>query len=107
MSSYVEEHLFPYEEKCNYLLEIKITESIFYLNHTYTEMQHTSYGKYLNHSSKHLNLYLKMFEIDDKLDVIFFAKHKIMKGTELVWNYGNSFSGVRKCVESCKKCLSK
>ena len=73
----MEEHLIPYEEKCNYLLEIQITESKFYLNHIYAEMHNTSYGKYLNHSSKHPNLYLEIFEIDDKLDVIFLPNIKL------------------------------
>ena len=76
-SSYVEEHLIPYEEKCNYLLEIPITESKFYLNHIHAEMHHTSCGKYINHSSKYPNLCLKIFEIDDKLDVMFLLNIKL------------------------------
>lgn len=73
-----------------------------YLNHD--DSTH-SMGKYINHSKLHPNLTYKIYATKDlKLDVIFFAKSKIVKGSELLWNYGNQFSGVNDCVQSCKKC---
>lgn len=103
---YVKLYLLPDEEKCNYLLEMRQKYrgnwDTFYLNH---DNSTNNFGKYINHSKIHPNLSFKIYITKDmKLDVLFFAKSTIAKGTELVWNYGNNFSGVKDCVESCVKC---
>lgn len=103
---YVKKYLIPFEEKCTYLLEMheKFRESWgkFYLNHNdYTK----TIGKFINHSKIHDNLKYKIYvRKDGQLDVLFFAKSKIVPNTELLWNYGKTYSGVEDCVDSCKKC---
>ena len=106
---YVKKYLLPFEEKCNYLLEFN--EQIdgrftkLYLNH---DSSTETFGKYINHSKLHPNLDIKIYATkDQKLDVIFRAKKKIAKGTELLWNYGRDFSGVNDCVKSCSVCQRK
>lgn len=105
---YAKTFLLPYEEKCNYLVEMR--ENFqgnwvnFYLNHDSCSTKFF-FGKYINHSKLHPNLTFKIYVTKDiKLDFLFFAKMRILKGTELVWNYGSNFSGVNSCVNSCKKC---
>ena len=103
---YAKAFLLPYEEKCNYLLELheryKRKWVKFYLNH---DASTETFGKYINHSKVHPNLTFKIFITKDStLDVIFFANKKISKGTELLWNYDKQFSGVKDCVNSCVLC---
>ena len=101
---YVKENLFPDKEKCDYLIEIKTGyKSCFYLNHDRTT-ESKVYGKYLNHSAKHPNLFMRVYALNDKLEILFYAKHRIVRGTQLVWDYGKMFRGVNDCVESCAKC---
>ena len=76
----MEEYLLPYEEKCDYLLELKENFrgewKIFYLNHDYKSSE--TVGKYLNHSKKHPNLTLRVYADEDKVEVIFFTSRKYM-----------------------------
>lgn len=106
---YVKKTLLPYEDKCNYLVEMREKKFnkwvTLYLNHDDSTY---SMGKYINHSKLHPNLTYKIYVTKDrKLDLIFFAKSKIVKGSQLLWNYGNQFSGVEDCVQSCQKCKNK
>lgn len=103
---YTKKYLLPYEEKCNYLLEMfqkyKGHFQKFYLNHDFST---ETFGKYVNHSKLHPNLEFKIYVTEDeKLDVIFIAKKNIAKGSEVLWNYGKSFNGVNDCVKSCSLC---
>lgn len=103
---YAKKYLLPFEEKCNYLLEfneqIDGCRTKFYLNH---DASTQSFGKYINHSKLHPNLDIKIYSTKDKkLDVIFRTTKKISKGTQLVWNYGKNFSGVKDCVDTCLIC---
>ena len=96
----------PYDEKCDYLLEINQKfegeYTKFYLNH---DNSTETFGKYLNHSKIHPNLSFKIYSTkNNKLDVIFIAKKKILAGSQLLWDYGKSYSGVNACVKSCSKC---
>ena len=107
-AEYAETFLLKYENLCDYLLQLRPivpNGPSFYLNHfRESKTSKPIYGKYLNHSRVHPNLYLKQYSLNSKLDVIFYAKNRILKGTELVWNYGKKYQGVDKCVNSCKKC---
>ena len=99
---YVKKYLLPFEEKCDYLLEL---DDNCYLNH---DSSTSTFGKYINHSKLHPNLNAKIYSTkDSKLDVIFRAKKKIAKGSQLLWNYGKQFSGVKDCVKSCHLCQKK
>ena len=105
---YVKDNLIEDDEKNSYLLELRENYydvwATLYLNHD--KSTHT-FGKYINHSKLHPNLTYKIYITkDDKPDVIFFANAKIDRGSELLWNYGNNFSGVKDCVKSCQKCKS-
>lgn len=106
---YATQHLLPFEEKCNYLIEIQ--ENVngklvkFFLNH---DESTESIGKYLNHSKLHANLRIRIFATkDNKLDVLFLAKKKICSDVQLLWDYGKSFMGVEDCVKSCQICRKK
>lgn len=101
-----ESMLLPFEDKCDYLVELvenyKGTTKRFFLNHT---EESETYGKLLNHSKLHPNLNVKVVVTrENRLDILFLAKHKISVNDQLVWDYGDSYSGVRPCVESCRKC---
>ena len=103
------EKLIPFEEKCDYLLEFCVTEKgqriHFYLNH---DESTETFGKFINHSKLHPNLTTRIYATkDNQLDVLFIAKKKIPKDSELLWDYGNQYTGVENCVKSCKLCHSK
>ena len=103
------EKLIPFEDKCDYLLEFSVTENgkriNFYLNHDESTQ---TFGKFINHSKLHPNLTTRTYVTkDNQLDVLFIAKKKIAKDSELLWDYGNKYSGVNNCVKSCKLCKSK
>lgn len=103
---YVEKHLYPDKELCNYLVELRVKNMnslvTVYLNHD--DSTH-SFGKYINHSKIHPNLGYKIYATSDaKVDIIFFAKKPIYKGNEILYNYGDNFSGVKDCVQSCYQC---
>ena len=59
---YTKAFLLPYEEKCNYILELseryKQKWVKFYLNHE-------TFGKYINHSKVYPNLTFKIFITKD------------------------------------------
>ena len=103
---YVKKHLLPYENMCDYLLEIKENfrgkYRLFYLNHD--EKSSETFGKYLNHSKKHPNVAMKIYADGKKLEVIFVTLREITKNEQLVWDYGNSYGGVADCVENCTRC---
>ena len=103
----VAQQLFPYPEKCAYLLEFNEEKFgkrfIMYANHDNFSKQ--TVGRYVNHSKKHANLIAKTMIFPNGIpDVFFVTKHFVNKGTQLIWDYGNSYDGVADCVESCKKC---
>lgn len=100
------EKLIPFQDKCDYLLEfiVRVERKTlkFYRNHD--ESTHTL-GKFINHSSLHPNLTTRTYETRvNQLDVLFIAKKKIPKDSELLWDYGNSYTGVNNCVNSCSIC---
>ena len=106
---FAEEYLLPYEEKCDYLLELeenfKGEWKKFYLNHD--EKSCETVGKYLNHSKKHPNLTMRVYADKDKVEVIFFTLRKIYVNEQLVWNYGPQYNGVWDCVDTCRRCRSR
>ena len=63
----MDRHLIPHEELHDYILKIPSN-----CINIHGETHDTNYGKYLNHSSKNPDLYLKIFEVNAKLSVIFF-----------------------------------
>jgi hypothetical protein len=88
---------------CDYLLEFSMNRKTFFFNHT--EESNFTFGKYVNHSSKHPNVYGKVYLGSlGQPEVIFLAKRKIRQGEELCFNYGKFFQGVSTCVSSCRKC---
>lgn len=104
---YCEKNLLPFEQKCDYLIELRENMkgkwALVYLNHDSTT---DSFGKFLNHSQKHPNLKTKIFALGEcaKLDILFITKRTIKKNEELVWDYGPKYTGVGKCVSSCRIC---
>lgn len=103
---FVLKHLLPFDDKCDYLVELKerSTERYekFYID--VTEGNKT-FGQLLNHSSRHPNVFPKVYVIGpQKLDIIFTTLRIIDPAEELVWHYGDSYSGVEDCVSSCKVC---
>jgi SET domain-containing protein len=89
-------------EDRDYLMEMQCTK-FFFLYHS-KESSNFSFGKYINHSALHPNLSPKIFQWDSRKDVIFVAKHDILSGQELCYNYGQCFKGVANCIASCGTC---
>ena len=106
-NQYCEKYLLPFDEKCEFLIEMEencngILNS-FYLNHDQTTA--FTFGKYLNHSVLHPNLECRTFAVDDDaLDVLFITTKKVKENDQLVWNYGPNYTGVGSCVKSCSLC---
>ena len=105
--NYAEKHLLPFEDKCDYVLELcEMTDNG--IKHIYLNCNPTgskTYGQLLNHSLLHPNAVTKIYATGkNKLDVIFVAKHDITVDEEIVWDYGKNYSGVNPCVTSCFKC---
>ena len=105
---YCEKNLLPFEEKCNYLVEMKENingkwEKVF-LNHDEKTVE--TFGKLLNHSRIHPNVKCKVFAIEEEqlIDILFITLRDVKKGEQLVWDYGPNFSGVDRCVQSCSRC---
>ena len=92
------------EEDSNYLMELTVFpgEHTFFLNHTMDS--EFTYGKYINHSSKHPNVRPKVFFKNSLPDAIFLAQKKILPGQQITYNYGRHFKFVAKCVSGCKQC---
>ena len=71
--NYCENKLLPFEEKCNYLVEMK--ENIYgkwqkvFLNHD--ENTKDTFGKFLNHSRIHPNVRCQIFAVEEQ-KVIYF-----------------------------------
>ena len=109
--SYAEKHMLPYDDECDYLVELreKTCDGAFvkvFVN--FDPGKDKTFGQLLNHSSVHPNVEPKIYLFKwNKLDILFRAKRKIEEGEEIVWDYGSNFSGVNKCVSSCIKCLKK
>ena len=106
--SYAEKKLLPYDDECNYLVELreKINDGFLKIFINFEPDKDKTFGQLLNHSSLHPNVEPKIYLSEwNKLDILFRAKRKIEEGEEIVWDYGSNFSGVNKCVSSCIKCL--
>ena len=106
-SNYTEKHLLPFEDKCDYVLELcEMTDNG--IKHIYLNCNATgskTYGQVLNHSSLHPNALKKIHATGkNKLDVIFVAKRDITVDEEIVWDYGKNYTVVNPCVTSCFKC---
>ena len=107
-SNYCERNLLPFENKCNYLVEMK--ENVngkwqkLFLNHNNNTTE--TFGKFLNHSRIHPNVKCKIFAVEEgkSLDILFITIRDVKKGEEIVWNYGPNFSGVGRCIQSCSRC---
>ena len=106
---YCEKNLLPFDDKCNYLVEMKENvngkwEKVF-LNHDENTVE--TFGKFLNHSHIHPNVKCKIFAIDEDkiIDILFKALRDVKKGEQIVWDYGPNFSGVDRCVKSCSRCF--
>ena len=109
--SYIEKHMLPFDDECNYLVELSEKTcdgtSVKVFINIDPGKEKTS-GQLLNHSSVHPNVEPKIYLSEsNKLDILFRAKRKIQEGEEIVWDYGRNFSGVNKCVSSCIKCKKK
>ena len=106
--SYAEKKLLPYNDECNYLVELreKTHDGFLKIFINFEPDKDKTFGQLLNHSSLHPNVEPKIYLSEwNKLDILFRAKRKIEEGEEIVWDYGSNFSGVNKCVSSCIKCL--
>ena len=80
-------------------------EHTIFLN--YTMDSEFTYGKYINHSSKHPNLRPKLFLRNGLPDILFLAQKQIQPGEQLTYNYGSQFKFVSQCVVGCKQCQVK
>ena len=106
-TKYAEKYLLPFEDKCDYVVELRETANDglknIYLNCHPTECK--TFGQLLNHSSLHPNAVTKIYATGKiKLDIIFIAKRDIRVEEEIVWDYGKNYTGVNPCVTSCFKC---
>lgn len=81
-----------------YLLEARGEKYTFFLNHT---DETESYGKFINCSKIHPNLSVRIVCASGSNSVKFHAVKKIKSGKQLVYNYGNSYTGLDDCVDSC------
>ena len=76
-SNYAEKYLLPFEDKCDYVIEICETTNDG-IKHIYQNCHPTgskTYGQLLNHSSLHSNAITKIYTTGkNRLDVIFVAK---------------------------------
>ena len=74
---YTKAFLLPYEEKCNYLLELheryKWKWVKFYLNH---DASTETFGKYINHLKVHPNLTFKIFVTKIQHWMLYFLQKK-------------------------------
>lgn len=106
-SEVAENDLLPFDDKCNYLVEI-FEECQDGWKNLYVDCSSVkTYGQTLNHSRRHPNVTPDVYARGPKqIDLIFRALRNVEPNEQLVWNYGNKFSGVCSCVESCKRCKS-
>ena len=109
--SYAEKHMLPYEDQCNYLVELRektcdgASVKVFV---NFDPGKEKTFSQLLYHSSVHANVESKIYLSEsNKLDILFRAERKIKEDEEIVWDYGSNFSGVNNCVSSCIKCLKK
>ena len=86
------------DKNSDFLLVVGDGKERFHLNHN--EETTENFGKYINHSSKHPNLFYKIGR-NNKKEVRFYAKKFIPKGTQLVYNYGKHYQRLRPCVDTC------
>jgi hypothetical protein len=91
---------------------------LFEINYTLDGIQHRRFldlrgsdektmGQTINHSAKHPNVAPKVFFSSCVPEVMFVSLEEIKEGTQLVWNYGRNFQGVKQCVTGCQKCVTK
>ena len=72
--NYCEKKLLPFEEKCNYLVEMK--ENIYgkwqkvFLNHD--ENTKDTFGKFLNHSRINPNVRCQIFAVEEQKVIVYF-----------------------------------
>ena len=109
--SYAEKHMLPFDNKCNYLVELRektcdgASVKVFI---NFDPDKEKTFRQLLNHLFVHANAELKIYlSKSNKLDILFRAKRKIKEDEEIVWDYRSNFSGVNNCVSSCIKCLKK
>lgn len=100
-----ETYLLPFEDKCNYVVELFEQSHIgwqkFYLNCK----AKLTFGQTLNHSSLHPNVKPDVYSVGpQQLDLLFKTVRSIDANEQLVWNYGNNYSGVKPCVQNCERC---
>ena len=106
-NSFAKKHLLPFDEKCDYLVELyeKTSDGMkkFYINFDIKENK--TLGQLLNHSSLHPNAVPKVFVTGtNQLDTISYLSCNIEPDEEILWDYGKHFSGVEPCMASCLKC---
>ena len=82
-----------------FLLVVGKGPTSFSLNHTANTKE--TVGKYINHSSKHPNLFLQIVRSKSINRVKFYSKKVIKIGTQLVYNYGKKYPWLRPCVDTC------
>ena len=104
---YAKQNLLPYDEKCNYLVELQEETchelDTFYIN--YNSSKQKTCGQLINHPSQHPNATMWTYTVSiNVLDLMFSANRTINPGEQITWNYGKEYSGVNLCVESCQKC---
>jgi hypothetical protein len=93
-----------FEEDRKFLLEFPVngTETWFFNHYKNTP---SSFGKMLNHSSKHPNAIKKVFQDrQGQPIIIFIALGDIDCETELLHNYGNKYQPLPPCSKNCKIC---
>ncbi len=92
-----------FKNENKYIAEVLFLGEKTYFHHG--EGVPPTWGKFINHSSKHPNIRPKVFINSEKmLEILFVAKSDIAIGTQLVYTYGSKFGDLKPCVASCTKC---
>lgn len=50
-----------------------------------------SYGRLINHCTKHTNMQPEVIKVNQKWVVVFYAKRDIQPGEQLLYNYGHKY----------------
>ena len=106
-NSFAKKHLLPFDEKCDYLVELyeKTSDGMKKFNINFDTKENKTLGQLLNHSSLHPNAVPKVFVTGtNQLDIIFYSSCNIEPDEEILQDYRKNFSGVEPCVVSCLKC---
>ena len=95
--SYAEKHILPFDNQCNYLVELRektcdgASVKVFI---NFDPGKEKTFSQLLNHLSVHANVEPKIYLSElNKLDILFRANRKIKEDEEIVWDYGSNFSG--------------